>query len=130
VARILFFALLSAVLGALVATGISRAVAQRHQQTHAVMWLMGAHLWQLELDVRAHACQNSAADLDTLRFLQREMPRVFADSLQQDSQFRARSEALVTALQNDPRAALGCGEVSRQVKALNQACEACHREFR
>jgi hypothetical protein len=130
VRKTLIIAALCTVLGVLVGTGVSRAVSQRHQQTHAVMWLMTAHLQQLKSGVQTHACQTAAAGLDSLRYLQGEISRVFADIPQEDGKFRARTDALAAALKTDPNAESSCDALSRQLKAVNEACDACHREFR
>ena len=124
--RTLVLAALCAVLGAFIGIGVTRMLAQRHQHTHAVMWLAEYHLQQLSAATTApgSSCQGVARDIDSLRQLQRELVWAFPLAYQQDQEFRQRADALGKALNSN------CSTTAALVKAVSEACDNCHREYR
>ena len=125
--RTLVIAVLCAIVGAVVGATASRALARRHQQTHAVMWLAQIHLGRLEQAARAGRCGGRNAELDTLSHLQAELILAFPLAYGQDAEFRARADTLAVALRT--AAAADCA-AARQVQPIRDACDACHHEYR
>lgn len=128
--RTVVVAVLCAIVGGLVGSGISRAVAQRHQHTHAVMWLAQIHLTRLDLAAQARSCQSLDLELESLRYLRGELVRAFPLVYQQDGEFRRRADALASALRAGTTGDADCSAAMRQAKPIREACDACHREYR
>jgi len=128
--RTIAVAVLCAILGAVVGGGISRAMARRHQQTHAVMWLAQIHLQRLNQAAVPGACRDLGADVDSLNHLQRELIEAFPLAYRQDGEFRVRADALATALHAAAAPAADCTAAVRAVTSVRDACDACHREYR
>jgi cytochrome c556 len=127
--RLIIVAALFTVLGGVVGAGIFRSMAQREQLPHAVMWLMGNHFKNLKAAVKTGTCQSEAGDWQGVRFLQGEIPQAFAKLHQENSDFRLRAAALNTALEANQSAAADCAALDHKVKAVGEACEACHKKF-
>jgi cytochrome c556 len=123
-------AVLSAMIGGLLGSGIARALAQQHKQAHAVMWLAQAHLLRLASAAATRSCQALSGEIDALRYLHGELQYAFPEALQQDAEFRARAEALRTALDRVPAAGSDCALEQQQVSTIREACDACHLEYR
>ena len=119
-------AALCVVLGAFIGIGFTRVMAQRHQHTHAVMWLAEYHLRQLNAATTTpgSTCLVVTRDIDSLRQLQHELVWAFPLAYQQDQEFRGRADALGTALNAN------CSTTAALVKAVSEACDNCHREYR
>ena len=128
--RTVVLAGLCGVMGGLVGSGITRAVAQRHQHTHAVMWLAQFHLQRMQADRLTPSCQSVSGELDSLRHLQEELVQAFPLPYQQDTEFRSRADALGSALREGTVASSDCKVVAKQIKRIDAACDACHREYR
>lgn len=128
--RTLVLAVLCAVLGAFVGSSITSAVAQRHQHTHAVMWLAQFHLQRLRTAGPAPSCQSMRGELTSLRQLQGELVQAFPALYQQDATFRSRADALGTALQEGTAAGAECVAPAEQLKKIEAACDDCHRDYR
>jgi hypothetical protein len=132
--RTLVVAGLCTAMGIFVGVGVTRALAQRHQQTHAVMWLSQFHLRQLTGATQRASCQNSTRDIDSLRHLQQELVAAFPSVYRDDAEFRTRADALASALAlgTAPVALPGtdCAAVATRLKAVLAACDDCHREYR
>jgi hypothetical protein len=126
--RTVVITVLFTVLGAMASSAVSRVIAQRHRLQNAVMWLMASHLQQLETGLRTQSCGNAAADLASLRHMQSELLRAFPLSTADEYEFRARANALATAVAADP--GTDCPVLARQLKRVRGACDDCHREFR
>ena len=124
--RTLVLAALCVVLGAFIGIGFTRMMARGHQHTHAVMWLAEYHLQQLSAATKTpgDSCQGAARDVDSLRQLQHELVWAFPLAYQQDQEFRGRADALSTALNAN------CSAVAALAKAVSEACDNCHREYR
>jgi hypothetical protein len=116
-------------LGGFVGNAVTRAMAQRHQHTHAVMWLADFHLRRLQAPGVGSSCQGAAGEITSLRFLQGELPQAFPLLYVQDAEFRTRAEALGIALKDDS-AGGDCAAVAKQMKRIEAACDECHREYR
>jgi hypothetical protein len=124
--RTLVLAALCTVLGAFIGTGVTRMLAQRHQHTHAVMWLAQYHLQQLDAarTTQPGSCLAVGRDVDSLRQLQRELVWAFPLAYRQDQVFRQRADALSAALHST------CRTTAALAKAVSEACDDCHREYR
>jgi hypothetical protein len=124
--RTLALAALCVAFGAFIGIGVTRMLARRHQHTHAVMWLAEYHLQQLRAATTAPggSCPGVVRDIDSLRHLQQELVWAFPLANQQDQEFRQRADALGMALNAN------CGTTAALVKAVSEACDNCHREYR
>jgi hypothetical protein len=128
--RTVVLAGLCTVVGGFMGSGITRAVAQRHQHTHAVMWLAQFHLQRMQADRLTPSCQSVSGELENLRHLQGELVQAFPLPYLQDTEFRLRADALGSALREDIAAGGDCTAVVKQIKRIDAACDACHRQYR
>jgi hypothetical protein len=128
--RTVILAGLCAIVGGFVGSGITRAVAQRHQHTHAVMWLAQFHLQRLQAERPSPPCQSVGNEFTSLRHLQGEIALAFPLPYLQDTEFRSRTDALASALRDSAAAGGDCVAAAKQVKQIEAACDDCHREYR
>jgi hypothetical protein len=129
-ARLLIVAALSFVIGAALEHGITRLVSQRHQHTRAVMWLSQFHLDNASAAARANQCERLGAEGVSLGHDYEELVQAFPEAYGRDSEFRARADALKSAVQMSGAAALDCADPGATVKRIHDACDDCHRQYR
>jgi hypothetical protein len=128
--RTLVLLVASALLGAVVGAGVTRALARRHQHARAVMWLAQYHLQGLDAAVASQSCPGFRAQLGSLRFVHGELLQAFPLAVAQDAEFGARAAALQSALQAAAADGSECTAMSPQARRIRDACDACHREYR
>jgi len=132
--RTLILAVLALMIGTAVGSGVANALAQRHQHTRAVMWLLQFHLDEAAAAARAGDCQRLSAERARLGRLYEELLQAFPDAYRQDARFRTRADALrdaaADAAQTNGVAGTGCSDEAATLKRLRDACDACHRQYR
>jgi hypothetical protein len=129
-AKALILAALCLVSGAILGSGVSRFLAQRHQHTRAVMWLAQFHLERAEAAAREHQCQYLIEQRVRLQNLYEELIQAFASEYAADAQFRARADALQKAVLSGADPTLECADPLAAVRRIRDACDDCHRQFR
>lgn len=131
--RYLFLFLLGLVIGIVATVMAIRAIEARKDHFHeGVMHVQQWHLGQLKANFEQNRC--SATDtlphLQALRTMANDLEPAFPDLrddqrfVQHASQLRA---ALDAALATPP---LNCPGVSASTGKINEACKACHQDFR
>ena len=129
-AKTIIIAVLCLLLGGFVANSIARYTAQQHQHTRSVMGLAQFHLAQFSAAARDGQCSSGNQERERLGSVYLELLQAFPLAYAQDSEFHARADALQTALQSSAGAAGSCAGALAQEKAIREACDACHREYR
>jgi hypothetical protein len=129
-AKGVLFAALCLLLGVFLGDGIARYNAQRHQHTRSVMGLAQYHLNRLAAAARAGRCQDFNQERERLSWVYEELLQAFPLAYAQDTEFHARAEALRSAVQAGNGDAGHCLSATADEKAIHDACDACHREYR
>src|SRR5665213_1044426 len=128
-AKWIMVAVLCLMLGAFLGNGVARMTAQRHQHTRAVMGLAQFHLDRLAAAAKGGACPDFNQQREYLLRVYGELLQAFPLAYAQDAQFHTRADALRDALQTPAGAAQTCANALADVKTIDDACEACHREY-
>lgn len=127
-AKTLLFALALLLLGALAGNEVAHFAAARHQPARAVMLLAKFHLDRLSAAVKSGQCGSVPRERDRLLGIHDEIAAAFPQAYAGDAQFRSRADGLRDALRPDPAVAGDCS--SAVVQKVDDACEACHRDYR
>jgi hypothetical protein len=129
-AKGILFAVLCLLLGAFAGNSIARYNAQRHQHTRSVMGLAQFHLGALSAAVRARQCPSFNHERARLGIVYDELLQAFPQAYAQDQEFRARADALRSAVTGAEGDARSCASAGADEKSIRDACDACHREYR
>ncbi len=131
--KYLVAAVLGLLVGALLAFQVANALSRRHAFGRAVMLTQRHHFADLREALDTPNCPN-AASLPALQRLAAVTPDTlpaFADDLGKNPGFGLRQQALGAALgkalaspPND------CTALNAVVREIDDACEACHHEYR
>lgn len=131
--RYLFLFLLGLVIGIVATVMAIRAIEARKDRFHeGVMHVQQWHLGQLKANFEQNRCgaTDTLPHLQALRTMANDLEPAFPDLrddqrfVQHASQLRA---ALDGALATPP---LNCPGVSASASKINEACKACHQDFR
>jgi cytochrome c556 len=128
--RALLLLLLGLAVGAIAASFAGNALRQRDTYPRAVMDLMQHHIGTLGGSIRARQCDASASigHLQRLQSAATEIGQAFPDA---DQAFYDGAAKLETALRGAVQAApAGCPALQAALKPVDEACEACHRQYR
>jgi len=128
-ARTILFAAALLLIGGVLGNGIARYSARQHQHTRAVMALAQFHLDRLAQAARAGQCPDFGQERERLSRVYDELLQAFPLTLAQDPEFRKRADALRDAVQG-PTPMHDCSNAHADAKAIGDACEECHREYR
>ena len=134
--RYLFLFLLGLFMGVIGVVMVLRAIEERKTwQDHfpdALMHVMEANVGQLDASLAANRCTASDVlpKLQTLRSLANELEPAFP-SLKDDARFVQHAGKLRATLDGVLASPpLGCPGVEAAIKQVNEACKACHQDFR
>jgi hypothetical protein len=123
-------AVLCLMLGAFLGNSLAHMTAQRHQHTRAVMGLAQFHFDRLRAASTNGECPAFNQQRDYLLAVYGELLQAFPLAYAQDAEFHSRADALRDALQPPVGAARSCANAAADVKKIDDACEACHRDYR
>ena len=129
-AKTILFAAALLLLGAIAGNGIARYSAAQHQHTRAVMALAHFHLDRLSAAAQAGQCSAFVEERERLFRVYGELILAFPKTYAQDAEFHKRAEALRDAVHPDLAASSECGTAVADAKKIDDACDACHQEYR
>jgi cytochrome c556 len=128
--RSLLLLVLGLILGAMGATMVVNMLRQRDAYPRSVMTVMGHHAAALHLALRARQCDAapSATHLARMQAMTEEILPAFPDM---DAPFRdgvdKLRQAIGAAMTAAPR---DCPALQQALKPIDDACDACHRQYR
>jgi cytochrome c' len=128
-AKYILFAVALLLLGALLGNSAARYVQRQHQHTRAVMTLAQFHLDRLTAAAQSGQCASFGFERERLLRVYDELTQAFPRSLEQDQEFRKDADALRSALA-ETAAGNGCAAAAASAKAVRDACDDCHHEYR
>jgi hypothetical protein len=124
---LLAFALL--LLGALVGNEAARYANTRHQPARAVMQLLQFHFNRLSAAGHSGQCKVFLEERERMFAVYGDIPAAaFPLAYAQDAAFRQHAQSLRDALQPYPGDGGECDDAAS--KRIDDACEACHRDYR
>ena len=126
--KTLLFVVALLLFGAFAGNEVAHFAAARHQPARAVMLLARFHLDRLSAAVKSGQCGAVPQERELLLGMYNEIPAAFPKSYAQDSQFRIRADSLRDAVHSEPPNGSDCSAAA--VKKIDDACEACHRDYR
>jgi hypothetical protein len=129
-AKWIMVAVLCLMLGAFLGNSVARMTAQRHRHTRAVMGLAAFHLDRLAAAARSGECPAFNQQRDYLLAVYGELLQAFPLAYAQDAEFHTRADTLRDAIQTPAGDTRNCANGAADVKKIDDACEACHREYR
>jgi cytochrome c556 len=128
--RALLLLLLGLAVGAIAASFAGNALRQRDAYPRAVMDLMQHHIGTMGGAIRARQCDANASlgHLQRMQTFATEIGPAFPDV---DQPFHDAAAKLETALRGAVQAApADCPALQAALKPVDEACEACHRQYR
>jgi len=126
--KTLLFAAALLLSGAFAGNEVARFAAARHQPARAVMLLAKFHLDRLSAAVKSGQCGTVPQERERLLEIYKEIPAAFPMTYAQDARFRSRADDLRNAVHAELQMSGDCS--SAGVKDIDDACEACHRDYR
>lgn len=129
-AKTILFAVALLLLGGVAGNGIARHNAAQHQHTRAVMALAQFHFDRLSAAAKSGACSDFVDERERLFRLYAELLQAFPKTYAQDAEFHKRAEELRSAVHPDLAATGECSNAAADAKKIDQACDACHQEYR
>lgn len=129
-AKIILFAAALLLMGAVAGNGITRYSAARHQHTRAVMALAQFHFDRLSAAAKSGQCSAFVEERERLFRVYGELLEAFPKAYAQDAEFHKRAEALREAVHPDLAATGECSNAGADAKKIDDACDACHQEYR
>ena len=117
-------------LGAVAGNGITRYFAAQHRHTRAVMALAQFHFDRLSAAAKAGQCSTFVEERERLFRVYAELLDAFPKTYAQDAEFHKRAEAFRDAVHPDLAATGECSSASVDAKKIDDACDACHQEYR
>jgi len=127
-AKTILFAVALLLLGALAGNEVARYAAGRHQPARSVMRLAQFHFDRLSTIVKSGQCKDLPVQRERLVGIYSEILEAFPLAYAQDPEFRKRADGLRDILRSQQSDAAGC--TSEGIKQIDDACEACHRDYR
>lgn len=129
-AKTILFAAALLLLGALAGNGAARYSAAQHRHTRAVMTLAQFHFDRLSAAAKAGQCSAFVEERERLFRIYGELVLAFPKTYAQDQEFHKRAEGLRDAVHPDLAATGECSAAAADVKKIDDACDACHQEYR
>ena len=126
--KLIVVGVIGLLIGGAVGTNASRYFARQHANTTAVMVLLQAHQQGWERAVQGHDCGNATRELQALQFLAGEIAVALPLADAQDSVFHQHIEKIRAVLSLP--SLMQCAASINEIKQVNEACDACHREYR
>jgi cytochrome c556 len=128
--KAILFAAALLLLGGVAGNGIARYSAAQHRHTRAVMTLAAFHFDRLDAAAKAGQCTAFVEERERLFRVYSELILAFPKTYAQDAQFHKRADALRDAVHPDLAATGECSTAVADVKKIDDACDACHQEYR
>jgi hypothetical protein len=126
--KTLLFAVALLLLGALAGNEVAHYAAARHQPARAVMLLAQFHFDRLAAAVKSGQCGAVLQERERLLGICNEIPAAFPKTYGEDAEFRKRADSLREAVRWEPALVGDCN--SAAAKKIDDACVACHRDYR
>jgi cytochrome c556 len=126
----ILFAAAFLLMGALAGNALTRFSAAQHQHTRAVMTLAQFHFDRLSNAAKAGQCSTFVEERERLFRIYGELLEAFPKAYAQDAEFHKRADALRAAVHPDLGATGECSTAVADAKKIDQACDACHQEYR
>ena len=126
----LVIAVLCLLLGGLVGSTVAHQYAQRHRHARAVMWLAQVHLDRMSAAARAGQCQDFESERLRLGVVQEELLLAFPLAYRQEADFRKQADAFAGAVRDARTQSGACTGAVGRIKPIQDACKACHRDYR
>jgi cytochrome c556 len=128
--KTILFAVALLLLGGAAGNSIARYSAAQHQHTRAVMALAQFHFERLSAAAKSGVCSDFVEERERLFRVYAELLEAFPKTYAQDAEFRRRAEAFRDAVHPDLAATGECGSAAADARKIDQACDACHQEYR
>lgn len=128
----LILVLIGLFVGSLTSFVLAGALQQRHAVPKATMTLMQYHYNQARRTAQANACDAEAAarHLQRLRELAQDSSAIFAVIGFGGAGFDRRRDVFVGEIDKGLAEGAQCAPISRALKHIGDACEACHHNVR
>ena len=126
----LVIAVLCLLLGGIMGSMVAHQYAQRHPHARAVMWLAQVHLDRMSAAARAGQCQDFESERLRLGVVQEELRLAFPLAYRQEADFRKQADAFAAAVRDARAPSNACNGAEALTKPIQDACKACHRDYR
>lgn len=122
--------LIGLVVGAIGATSVVNALAQRDAYARGVMQVMQHHYGMLRAQLRSGRCASPVHGKAMLEALTEEIePAIFGDDTP-DAPFHDYVQRLREAVVQLPDNATACTALAPAVERIGSACDRCHQQYR
>ena len=126
----ILFAIALLLFGATADNGLTRYLTAPHRHARAVMTLAQFHFDRLATAAKSGQCAEFVEQRERLFRVYAEMLDAFPKTYAQDPEFHKRAEAFRAAVHPDLAAVGECGSAAADAKHIDEACDACHQEYR